>query len=121
LDRNIVVKGVLGINFLIILETVLAFSNIFPFPVIRSENAVNYLAFPLLVAGLVLWCVICVSDKNAVRRLKNWADLFWNAWSYYGAYSLTRVVITGKDNIKEVLYYLPLISMHSPNRASRLT
>jgi len=47
LDRNIVVKGVLGINFLIILETVLAFPNIFPFPVIRSENAVNY-SLPVL-------------------------------------------------------------------------
>jgi len=99
LDRNIVVKGVLGINFLIILETVLAFSNIFPFPVIRSENAVNYLAFPLLVAGLVLWCVICVSDKNAGNCSPTPCSYFFNRFNSLTVYGKKRGIDIGHVQI----------------------
>ena len=98
-----IVQAILGLNILIVAAAELAVFNVKLLPPIRSEDALQYASLFLFVMGALLWYFICIADRNAAKRLKGWADLFWNAWSYYGVYSLAHVVVTGQGDIKEVL------------------
>ena len=55
---------------------------------------------------MLLWSLLSGADDCSVRRLESWTDLFWNAWSYNGVYSLAKVVVTGWGDLKQVLPHL---------------
>lgn len=98
-----IVKSVAGINILLAFISLLVLFDRFVSPRIPMNWAAEIVAGLILAAALLLWGLLYRSGKDAAKRVKNVADLFWNIWSYVGIYALARASILGHGGLQELL------------------